>query len=117
MFHEHRNILAALTQRRDVNRYHVQAVVEVLLKTSIAHHLAEVPVRCRNHAHVDSLRPLRAERFELTLLQNAQQLGLKRRAHRADLIEEDRAAVRERELALLVRRRPGEGSSDMAEEL
>ena len=63
------------------------------------------------------LRPLRAERLELALLQHAQQLGLQRRRDLADLVEEDRAAVGQREAALLVGRRAGERALVVAEQL
>ena len=58
-----------------------------------------------------------AERLELALLQHAQQLRLERRAHRADLVEEDRAAVGQREFALLCRGRAGEGAANVPEQL
>ena len=77
----------------------LQAVVQIFLEPAVGDHLPQVAVGRRDDAHVDLLRALRAERLELALLEHAQQLGLERRAHRADLVEEDRAAVGEREPA------------------
>ena len=57
------------------------------------------------------------ERLELALLQHAQQLRLQRGDHGADLVEEDRAAVGQRELALLVGDRAGERAPHVAEQL
>ncbi len=48
---------------------------------------------------------------------HAQQLRLERRAHRADLVEEDRAAIGQRELAALAGRRAGERAAHVPEEL
>ena len=101
---EHRDVLAPLAQRRNVDRDDVQPVVEILLEPAVGDHLPQVAVGRGDHPHVDLLRALGAERLELALLQHAQQLRLQRRAHRADLVEEDRAAVGQRELALLVGR-------------
>ena len=56
--------------------------------------LLEIDVGGGHHAHVDVHRPARADRPHLALLQDAQQLHLQRRRRLADLVEEDRAAVR-----------------------
>ena len=58
-----------------------------------------------------------ADRLELALLEHAQQLRLQADADRADLVEEDRAAMGEGELAALVPDGPGEGAADVAEQL
>ena len=79
--------------------------------------LAQVAVGRGDHADVDSLTALGAQRLELALLQHPQQLGLERRAHRGDLVEKDGSAVGERKLAFLVRRGAGEGAADVAEQL
>ena len=100
-----------------LDRDDVEPVEEVLLEPAVGHHLPEVAVGGGDDAHVDALGPLGAERLELALLQHAQQLRLQRRAHRPDLVEEDRAAVGQRELALLGRGRAGERAADVAEQL
>ena len=58
-----------------------------------------------------------AEPLELLLLEHAQELGLERRRDVADLVEEERAAVRQLEAADLLRDRPGEGALLVAEQL
>ena len=67
------------------------------------------------HVHGDGGRP--AHRLDLLLLQDAQHLGLRLQGHVADLVEEQRAAVRELELPLLGRERAREGAARVAEEL
>ena len=58
-----------------------------------------------------------ADPLELPRLQDAQQLRLQRRAHRPDLIQEERAAVRLFEPSLPRRDRAGEGAPDVPEQL
>ena len=58
-----------------------------------------------------------ADALELALLEDAQELGLHQRAHLADLVEEQGAARGLLEAADLGRRRAGEGSLLVTEEL
>ena len=58
-----------------------------------------------------------ADALERLLLEEAQQLGLQRRHHLADLVEEHRAAVGRLEQAALLLPRVGEGAALVAEEL
>ena len=68
-------------------------------------------------ADVDLDRVRVADALELALLQHAQQLRLQRRAHRPDLVEEERALVRLLEPSLPRADRAGERAADVAEEL
>ena len=113
---------AGMSSRRsrsggNLDRDDVEAVEQIFLELAVGDHLPQIAVGGGDDAHVDLLGPLGAERLELALLQHAQQLRLQRRAHRADLVEEDRAAVGQRELALLGRGRAREGAAHVAEEL
>ena len=58
-----------------------------------------------------------ADALELALLQHAQQLRLQRRAHRPDLVEEQRAPVRLLEPALAGADGAGERAAHVAEQL
>ena len=100
---QHGNVFAPVSQGRDLDRNHVQTVEQILLELAIGDHLPQIAIRRGDHAHVDLLASFGAQRLELALLQHAQQLRLQHRAHRPDFIEQDRAAVCERELTLLVR--------------
>ena len=65
-----------------------------------------------------TLAPLAgSEHLVGTVLQDAQQLDLRRRVEVADLVEEDRAAVGHLEAPLAVGARVGEGAADVAEHL
>ena len=63
--------------------------------------LAEVLVRRGEDAHVDVDHVLAADARDLAGLQRAQHLGLRDEIHVADLVEEERAAVRLLEEAAL----------------
>ena len=80
-------------------------------------HLAEIRVGRGNHAHVDARGAIFADPLELALLQHAQQLHLQRRAHRPDLVEEQRALVRLLEPSLTIAHRAGERAAHVAEQL
>src|SRR5262245_39313647 len=71
-----RNLLPAIPERRHLNPDHAEAIVEILSKLSLGHALFEVRVGGGEDADVDGLRPRIADRHDLTLLQEAQQLGL-----------------------------------------
>ena len=100
VLHEQRDVLAALAQRRQLHRDHVQPVEEILAERAVGDHLREVAVGRGDDAHVDLDRVRVADALELALLQHAQQLRLQRRAHRPDLVEEQRALVRLLEASL-----------------
>ena len=102
---------------RHNDRHDVQPVEQIVLEPPLVHELAQVAVGRRDHADVHLLGPFRAERLDFALLQDAQQLGLQPDAHRADLVEKDRAAVGQRELAFLGGRGSGERAPDVAEQL
>ncbi len=57
------------------------------------HHGRQVAVGRRDQPHVDAQRSCSTEALELVLLQHAQDLRLRARAHVADFVEEERAAV------------------------
>ncbi len=92
---KHRHIIHSLPERRDVNRDDLQSVVEVGQKSSRGGEPAEIAVRRRDHPYVDAFGALGAERLELPLLEDSQQLGLEADAHQADLVEQNRSAVRQ----------------------
>ncbi len=98
------------------NRDDVQPVEEILAELAVLHHLPQVEVRGRDDADVDLDRLHAAEAHEVALLDDAQQLGLGLERHVADLVEEDRAAVREVEQPLLRVDGAREGALHVAEE-
>ena len=86
----------------------VQAEEQILPEVPGGNRIFEVSIGRGDDAHVDLNVSLAAEPGELAVLQDVEQLGLQRRRHLADLVEEDRAVVRELELARLGLQRAAE---------
>ena len=78
--HEPRDVLAPLAQRRQDDLDDAQAVVEVLAELAARDPLGESRVRGGEHAHVDRDAAPAADALDLALLEDAQELGLERRA-------------------------------------
>ena len=108
---------APLAQRRHRDLDHLQAVIEILAELAAQHHRFEVAVGGGDDADVDVDRFVAAKLGELRVLQHVQQLGLERRLHLADLVEEDRAGVGLLELADARRRGAGERAFLVPEQL
>ena len=94
-----------------------QARVEVAAKRTVGDLVLEVSVRRADHAHVDRLRDGRADRQDLALLQNPEELRLRLRRHVADLVQEQGAFVRRLQQAGLVLRGAGERALPVPEQL
>ena len=114
---QHGDVAGPIAQRRQRDRKDVEAVVEILAELAGGDLLLEIPVRRRDHAHVDLDRLGAADALELALLQHAQQLDLHVGRQVADLVEEQRAAVGQLEAAEPPRDRAGERALLVAEQL
>jgi hypothetical protein len=112
-----RNFVGAFAQWRDVRLDHLQTVVEVFTEFAAHHHLLEVAVGRGDHAHIDVDLLVASKLGELGVLEHVKQLCLQCRFHLADLVEEDRAAVRLLEFADAGRGRAGERAFLVAEQL
>ena len=112
-----RQVGEPLAKRRQVELHHAEAEGEVVAERALAHHGLEVAVRRGDHAHVDLDRVVGPDADHLAGLERAQQVGLRREGHVADLVQEERAAGRRLEAALAAGGRAGEGPLLVAEEL
>ena len=117
VLHEMRNVLPPLAQRRQAQRDDVQSVKQVFPERALAHRGPQVGIGGREHADVHGDRPLAAHPLDLPLLEHAQELGLQLEAQRADLVQEDRPAVRQLEPAEPSRVGAREGAALVAEQL
>ena len=117
MFHEERNVVATLAQRRQLNRNHVQAIEQIFAKRAGRDHPGEVRVRGGNHTHIHLDRLIVADALELPLLQGTQQLHLQRRARRPDFVQKERSLVCLLESTLSCRGCAGKRTSDVTEQL
>ena len=107
----------ALAQRRDAQRKHGEPVVQVGAEPAVRDLGRQIAVGRRHDPDVDPDRLVGAHALHLTLLQDAEELGLRVERQLADLVEEQRAAVGELELPGAVGDRTGERAADMAEQL
>ena len=99
MLDQQRQIVLVLAQRRQVNVKHVQPEIEILAQMPVGDGLLGILVRGRQHAHVHRRFHLAAEPPDFVILENAQQLRLRRRGHFADFVQQQRAAVGQLEAA------------------
>ena len=110
------NVLAAIAQRRQVDAHHVEPIKQILAEVALGDFFLQIDVGGGDHAHVHLHRLRIADALEFALLQDAQQFHLQLRLQRADLIEENRAAVGGLKPADLVADGAGERSLDVAEQ-
>ena len=93
MAHQVGDVLAALAQRRDPNRHHVQAIEEVVAEQPLADQIAQLAVGRGDDADVGLDRLAPAHRGVFALLQDPQQAGLGLERHVADLVQEEGPAL------------------------
>ena len=117
MLGQQRDVAWPVAQRRHGDRDDVQPEVEVLAESRGADLGRQILVGRGQHAHVHPHACCPADRLDDLLLQRAQDLGLRLQAHVADLVEKQRAAVGELELAAPIRGGAGERPLDVAEQL
>ena len=96
------DVVRTVAQRGHEDRNDVQPEVEILAKAAAANFRLKVLVGRAQHAHVDFDPCRAAHRLHRLLLQDPQHLGLRLQAHVADLVEENRAAVGDLELAAAI---------------
>ncbi len=116
-FHQHRDVLAAVPQRRDLERHNAQAVKQILAEVLRLHLFFQVAVGGGHHPHVHLEGFLAAHPLYFMLLQHVQQLHLELVGELADFIEKDGPAVRQLKPSPPRANRPGKGALLMAVEL
>ena len=86
-------VLAPLAQGRELDGEDREAVEEVAAERALLDGALKIDVRGGDDAHVGAQNLVRAHARELAVLKHAQQAHLRRQAHLAYLVEEERAAV------------------------
>ena len=94
------DIVKTLPQGRNVNGQHGDAIIKVRSKALVGQALGQILRGGGNDAHIHLFDRIGAQRFNFPFLQRPQQLGLKGGGHVADLVEKQRAAMGQFELAL-----------------
>ena len=106
-----------LAEGRQIQLKDVQAVIQILAELPLVHEFRQVAVGCGDEAEIRILAAAHPDLLDLIALQHAQQLCLKIQREFADLVEKDRALVRQFELALLPAfPRSGKGALHIAEQ-
>src|SRR5262245_8502188 len=93
MADQHRQVIAALAQRRQVDRADADPMITVGPKLPFFRPLLEIAMRRGDDPHIGTNRLLAAEPHKFLLLQDAEDLGLRRQRHVANFIEEKCAAI------------------------
>src|SRR6266852_1677594 len=114
---QRQDVLAALAQRRDPERDHAQAEVQVGAEAPRRYFAAELTVGCRDDSNVHLAGFRRADAKHLAVLEDAEQLGLKIGAGLSDLIEKQGAARGPLEASRALLDGAGERSLLMTEQL
>ncbi len=117
MADQKRYILAALAQRRDVDRNHVEPVIEVFAEAARFGFLQQVAIAGGDDPGIDADGLRIADALELVLLQHAEQFDLQLGRGRVDFVEKNGAGVGGLEPARAVFDRARESSADVAEKL
>ena len=114
---EGNNILPPLPEGRDMYLFGVYPVIEILPERCAFELPLDILVRRRYYPYVNRVLPVLSDSPDRALLEDTQQLHLLERCELADLIEEERAAVRLLEDALAIGHGAGEASLSVAEKL
>src|SRR5207244_12211419 len=90
---EQQHVLAALTQRRDLEHDHRQTEVEILAEPLLAGFTLQIAVRGGDDADVDLALAHASHAPHRALLDRPEQLPLEREVDVADLVEEHESAL------------------------
>ena len=116
MIGEDFDIPRALAERGDLDGENIEAVVEILAKFAFLNRFEKVAVRGGKDADIDFDGFISPDAFEFPLLEDAEELGLEGEGDLTDLVEQNRAAIRQLEAAIPLIGRAGEGAFFVAEE-
>ena len=92
-FHQQRNIFLTLPQRGEIDGDDIQAIVEIVAELSFLDQLLEIHVGGRDDAHVNLNLLYTTQVHELSVLEHAQDFGLRVHGHGSDFIQKQCAAV------------------------
>src|SRR5262249_29426916 len=91
---ELRNVFAPLSERGHFQWKDIQAVKQIFAESSLLNFLAQIAVGGGDDPDIDFNDGLPAQPLDLSFLNHAQQIRLHAQRELANLIEEDRAAIR-----------------------
>src|SRR5262252_7507565 len=95
MPHQHRDVVRALPQRRNMDGKDADSIEEVLTKLSFAYHGLQIAGSRDDHPNVDLDGFRAAKALELAFLKNTKQLGLQFQGQLPNFIQKQGRAIRE----------------------
>jgi hypothetical protein len=104
------NVLLTLAQRGDVDREHIQAIVEIHSKFLLPHHSGQIPICRGDQSGVCPQGAGTPQALKFPFLQHAKKLRLEFERNLTHLIQENAALVRQFEAADTLRYGAGEGA-------
>ena len=115
---QRQNVLPPLPQGIHRQGQHVDAVIQILPKQLVLHHLLQIPIGGIDEADIHMLQPRGANGAVGVALQHVQELGLHGQRHLADLVQKQGAALGCGQQPLLAPAHlAGEGALGVAEKL
>src|SRR2546423_7966736 len=117
MLNKHGDVVGALAERGQMQRDDVETVVQIGAEAARLDLLLEVAIRGGDEARIDRQCFGGADGNYLAVLEDAQQLDLRRRRRLTDFVEEEGARRGGREEAFLVLHGAGKRSLHVTEEL
>src|SRR5690606_34244874 len=104
------DVVLALTQGREDDLDHGQAIKQILTERAIGHAFLQIGIGGGENADVDGNFLASADTLDPLVLQEAEQLDLEQERDLADFIEEKRASLGAFDAALALGMRAGEGA-------
>ena len=117
VFHQKRDVVLVLAQRRQIDMKHIQPEIQVLSQLPAGHRFLRILVCCRKHAHIHRRLAFASQPPYFAVFQNAQKFRLRRRGHLSDFVQEQGASIGKFEAADAPLGRAGERASLVAENL
>src|SRR5438270_2807078 len=90
---EQRDVFMTSAQRRNLNRYHAYAVVEIRAECLFLHHLVKIAIGSSNHAHIDWNFRSATDGTNGAFLQCPQEFYLHGQSHFSDFVEKYRSTI------------------------
>ncbi len=115
IFHQQRDVVFVIAQRRQVNMKHVQAKEKILAHLTLSHRALRVLVGSGQHSDVDGSFAFASKPAHFAIFQDAQQLGLCWRGHFANFVQQQSSTVGKFEASDAALRSAGERSALVAE--
>src|SRR5688572_3755125 len=103
MLQQQWDVFAPLMQRRKMDADDVQPMKKIFPEAALLNSFLKILVGGRNDAHVHLERCMSADAIELVIRQHPQQTSLEIGRHIADLVQEQRSAIRLLEPAIAQR--------------